>query len=62
MSEIRPTNNRPEAQRPPAERPVKTEYKAKEVAPPKIEARQEVVKHEMPRTEKIKGGNVDITV
>ena len=66
MSEIRPTNSRPEIQRPQAERPVKTERRQPEQAAQQAtqitETKHEVVKQEMHRTEKPKGGNVDVTV
>ena len=66
MSEIRPATSRSEIQRPPAERPVKTERPkpehAAQQATQKTEAKHEVVKQEMHRSDKPKGGNVDVMV
>jgi hypothetical protein len=61
MSEIRPANNRPNIPQVQQERPVKTEHKAKEASPQKLETHRELVRHEAKQS-KPKGGNVDITV
>ena len=66
MSEIRPTNARPDIQRPQAERPVKTERRApdpvNQQAAHKTEAQHEVARRDVSKSTKPKGGNVDITV
>jgi hypothetical protein len=62
MSEIRPAAPRPEPLRQQEARPVQSEPKVKEAAPQKSEPRREVVNHEVPKTDKLKGGNVDIKV
>jgi hypothetical protein len=61
MSEIRPTNNRPETPRVQQDRPVKTEPKKEEPAQ-RTEAQREVPRQAVQNTQKTKGGNVDITV
>ena len=66
MSEIRPANNRPEIQRPQADQAVKTERQI-QPAPQqreaqKAEIKQELVRQYAPKSDKPKGGNVDITV
>ena len=61
MSEIRPTQSRPEPQRIQQERPAKAENHPHHEQMQRVEAKREVVKHEAANP-KIKGGNVDITV
>ena len=66
MSEIRPTNSRPEIHRPQTERPVKMERRpqAPEIqqAADKVQNHSEVKRREMSKSTNSKGGNVDITV
>jgi hypothetical protein len=61
MSEIRPTNNRPDIPRAQQDRPVKTEQRKEEPAQ-RTEAHREVPRQAVQNTQKTKGGNVDITV
>ena len=61
MSEIRPTNNRPDIPRTQQDRPVKTEQRKEEPAQ-RTEAQREVPRQAVQNTQKTKGGNVDITV
>jgi hypothetical protein len=61
MSEIRPTNNRPDIPRMQQDRPVKTEQK-KEEPVLRPEAQREVIRQEVKGNDKPKGSKVDITV
>jgi hypothetical protein len=61
MSEIRPTQSRPDAQRVQQERPAKVDNHPHHEQTQRVEAKREVVKHES-ASPKLKGGNVDITV
>ncbi|MCX7262149.1 MAG: hypothetical protein NTX67_05150 [Burkholderiales bacterium] len=61
MSEIRPTNNRPDTPRVQQDRPVKTEQKKEDPAQ-RTEAQREVPRQAVQNSQKTKGGNVDITV
>jgi len=61
MSEIRPTQSRPDAQRVLHDRPAKVENHPHREQMQRVEARREVVKHES-ASPKLKGGNVDVTV
>ena len=61
MSEIRPTNNRPDIPRMQQDRPVKTEQK-KEEPVQRPEAQREVIRQEVKGNDKPKGSKVDITV
>jgi hypothetical protein len=61
MSEIRPTQSRPDAQRLQNERPVKVQNHPHQEQMQRVEAKRQVVKQESANP-KLKGGNVDITV
>lgn len=66
MSEIRPTSQKPSVERAPMQRTRQTEHANQQADvhndSQRTEAKREVVRHEMPKTDKPKGGNVDIRV
>jgi hypothetical protein len=61
MSEIRPTQSRPEPQRVQNERPAKVAHQPHHEQMQRVEAKREVAK-QASVSPKLKGSNVDITV
>jgi hypothetical protein len=62
MSEIRPAQSRPEMPRNPVDKPLKAAAHRTDTQSPQVEARQDLVKKDNHKTDKLKGANVDIKV
>ena len=62
MSEIRPAQSRPEMPRAPIDKPHKAATHRTDTTPSQVEARQDLVRRDSHKTDKLKGANVDVKV
>jgi hypothetical protein len=62
MSEIRPTQSRPEMPRAATDKPLKAASHRPDTPPPQVQAKQDLARQDSHKTDKLKGANVDIKV